>query len=488
MANPPSTSSSVSSTTTSSTTSLFSSTSLTTSSRELFQEPSSPVASTSSAVVQPRPPRDPLSSEDSSFETLVQNYEEISYIGSGAYGSVFKARDRRSPSGEIVALKKVKIPMSKDGVPLSILREISLLRGLEVFDHPNIVKLLDVCHGRQLERENTLYLYLIFEHVEQDLSTYLENCPPPGLSPDRIREIIFLILKGVEFLHTNRIVHRDLKPQNVLVAASGQIKLADFGLARIYEETQALTTIVVTLWYRAPEVLLMTSYASPVDIWSTGCIFAELYTRTPLFKGSSEIDQLEKIFQVIGSPDQSEWPSDHLIPYRSISGAKPTPLNNLIPEACSESRSLLESMLTFNPSKRISARQAQKHRYFQEYSLFPPTHAVQTKIPFTVKKKKLPQVTQPLVVKDHVDQPLPTTASSSQSSSSISFTHSSSCESSRSASTSSFMPPASIPPTISTTISTPSTSTKRKKKHRKWELFLRDCCRLNDVKVKTAKK
>ena len=299
------------------------------------------------------------------------------------------ARDRRTPSGPIVALKKVKIPMTKEGVPVSLLREISLLRGLEAFDHPNIVKLLDVCHGRRLEREQILYLYLVLEHVEQDLGTYLEKCPPPGLSPDRIREIIFLILKGVDFLHTNRIVHRDLKPQNVLVAASGQIKLADFGLARIYEETQTLTSVVVTLWYRAPEVLLMTTYASPVDVWSVGCIFAELFTRSPLFKGSSEIDQLQKIVQVIGSPPEEDWPSDHLIPYRSIAGSRPTPLKDIIPELCSESESLLLSMITFNPSKRISAREAQKHQYFKEYSQFPPTHAVQTTIPFTVKKKKL---------------------------------------------------------------------------------------------------
>src|SRR5207253_3166970 len=101
---------------------------------------------------------------------------------------------------------------------------------------------------------------------------------------------------------------------------NGQIKLADFGLARIYEQSQALTSVVVTLWYRAPEILLMTSYASPVDIWSAGCIFAELFTRKPLFRGTSEIDQLQQIFSIIGSPDRSDWPSDHLIPYRTISG------------------------------------------------------------------------------------------------------------------------------------------------------------------------
>lgn len=476
---PPSTSSSSPASSFLTETSQSTSTFLSRNSATFSQEQIPPVASTSSAVFQPRPPEDPLSSEDLSFEKLVNSYEELSYIGSGAYGSVYKARDLRSPSGEVVALKKIKIPMTKDGVPTTILREISILRKLDDYNHPNIVKLLDVCHGKRLERENILYLHLIFEHVEQDLSTYLERCPPPGLCPDRIREIIFLILKGVDFLHTHRVVHRDLKPQNVLVSSSGQIKLADFGLARVYEEAQPLTTVVVTLWYRAPEVLLMTTYASPVDIWSTGCIFAELYTRTPLFKGSSEIDQLQKIFEVIGSPDHSEWPSNHLIPYRSISGSKATPFKNLIPELCSESKSLLESMLTFNPIKRVSARDAQKHRYFQEYSIFPPTHAVQTTLPFTVKKKKLPQMTQSSV-KD-VDEPSSSSSSISYPSSvSESFTHfPSSCSSVSSAQTSSTSASSTTTASTSSSMNIPSssgsstkpptmqtTATKRKKKRK----------------------
>lgn len=188
---------------------------------------------------------------------------------------------------------------------------------------------------------------------------------------------MFQIMRGVDFLHSNRIVHRDLKPQNILIAASGEVKLADFGLARIYEQMQTLTTVVVTLWYRSPEVLLKSSYASPVDIWSCGCIFAELHTRKPLFAGQSESDQLSKIFQVIGSPAQEDWPHEVSLSWRTFSSFRPTDLQQLIPEIDAEAKCLLQDMILFDANKRLSANQILDHQYFRDYELFPPVYGSQ---------------------------------------------------------------------------------------------------------------
>lgn len=153
---------------------------------------------------------------------------------------------------------------------------------------------------------------------------------------------MFQILTGVDFLHSNRIVHRDLKPANILVTNKGQVKLADFGLARIYQQAQRFTAVVVTLWYRAPEVLLASSYASPVDIWSVGCIFAELYNRKPLFCGQSENDQLCKIFDTIGAPQQSEWPTDLSVPWENFKPFKRRDLKSIIRDICPNGKELFE--------------------------------------------------------------------------------------------------------------------------------------------------
>ena len=185
---------------------------------------------------------------------------------------------------------------------------------------------------------------------------------------------MYQIMKGVDFLHSNRIVHRDLKPQNILISSSGQVKLADFGLARIYEQMQTLTTVVVTLWYRSPEVLLKSSYASPVDIWSCGCIFAELFNRKPLFPGQSENDQLAKIFEVIGSPSEDEWPPEVTLSWRTFSNFRPSRLDDLIPELDVDAQNLLQGILLFDANKRSSARQILHHDYFRSYHQFPPVY------------------------------------------------------------------------------------------------------------------
>ncbi|NWV30269.1 CDK4 kinase, partial [Origma solitaria] len=225
-------------------------------------------------------------------------YEPVAELGVGAHGTVFKARDRLS--GRFVALKNVRVPTGGAGLPPSTVREVALLRRLEHLEHPNIVRLMDVCASARTPHEAKVTL--VFEHVEQDLKTFLEKAPAPGLPPDTIKvgaggpeapgvsaggfltpcapqDLMRQFLRALDFLHTQSIVHRDLKPQNVLVTSAGQLKVADFGLARIYSCHMALTPVVVTLWYRAPEVLLRAAYASPVDMWSVGCIFAEMFRR-----------------------------------------------------------------------------------------------------------------------------------------------------------------------------------------------------------------
>ncbi|XP_075193224.1 cyclin-dependent kinase 4 isoform X2 [Anomaloglossus baeobatrachus] len=272
-------------------------------------------------------------------------YERVAEIGVGAYGTVYKARDLQS--GKFVALKNVRVQTNENGLPLSTVREVALLKRLEHFDHPNIVKLMDVCASARTDRETKVTL--VFEHVDQDLKTYLNKVPPPGLPLETIKNLMRQFLSGLEFLHLNCIVHRDLKPENILVTSCGQVKLADFGLARIYSCQMALTPVVVTLWYRAPEVLLQSTYATPVDIWSVGCIFAEMFRRN-----------------MIGLPSEEEWPEDVTLSRSAFSAMSQKPVEKFVPEIDATGAQLLLEMLTFNPLRRIAASQALHHAFFSE--------------------------------------------------------------------------------------------------------------------------
>lgn len=302
------------------------------------------------------------------------SYEELSYIGNGAYGTVYKAKDLTS--GQVVALKKVRVPLTEDGLPTSTLREIATLKQLERFEHPHIVRLLDVCQGNyhqlpssdeRSDRSNQgLTLWLVFEHVEQDLASYLSSCPEIGISSDIVKQMSKEILRGVEFLHSHRIIHRDLKPQNLLVTREGTIKIADFGLARTYDFEMRLTSVVVTQWYRAPEVLLGCSYATPVDTWSVGCILAELSSLKPLFPGTSEGDQLDRIFRIIGTPSEVEWPKNVSLSWNAFPNRQPKPLSDVIPNLNDDGLNLIQSLLKFDPRVRLTATQALEHKYFDE--------------------------------------------------------------------------------------------------------------------------
>lgn len=292
----------------------------------------------------------------------LERYYKIDKVGSGTYGDVYRARDQLT--GEIVALKKIRLEIQDEGVPATAIREISLLKELA---HPNIVSLLNVIH--QNER-----LYLVFEFLDLDLADYMKglNRNNKKLKPQLLKSYMYQLVKGIAHCHMHRVLHRDLKPQNLLLDKQGTLKLADFGLARAFGvPLRTYTHEVVTLWYRAPEILLgAKQYATPVDIWSIACIFVEMATGRPLFPGDSEIDELFRIFRVLGTPNDDIWPGVSALKDHKTSFPKwaPKPLEEILDCICDDGMDLLKKMLVYEPSKRISAREALKHPYFKGIS------------------------------------------------------------------------------------------------------------------------
>lgn len=221
-------------------------------------------------------------------------------------------------------------------------------------------------------------LTLVFEFLEQDLKKLLDMCDR-GLDGATVKTFLYQLLRGVAFCHQNRVLHRDLKPQNLLISRSGELKLADFGLARAFGiPVRSYTHEVVTLWYRAPDVLMGSrKYSTPVDIWSCGCIMAEMINGKPLFPGSTESDQLQKIFKTLGTPTETSWPAAKELPdwksdfvrYEGDSwkklGQKLDEKNNSLDDYGLD---LLSKFLQYDPNNRISARHAMDHQYFRDIS------------------------------------------------------------------------------------------------------------------------
>ncbi|NXK56736.1 CDK3 kinase, partial [Chauna torquata] len=305
---------------------------------------------------QPPPPPPRCSCEAEAMEAFQQVFQKVEKIGEGTYGVVYKARNKRT--GQLVALKKIRLDSETEGVPSTAIREISLLKELK---HPNIVRLLDVVHSQKK-------LYLVFEYLNQDLKKYIDSAQTGDFPLSLVKNYLFQLLQGVSFCHSHRVIHRDLKPQNLLINEAGAIKLADFGLARAFGvPLRTYTHEVVTLWYRAPEILLGCKYYSTaVDIWSIGCIFAEMVTRKALFPGDSEIDQLFRIFRTLGTPTEATWPGVTQLP--DYKGDFPRwarkEMKEIVPNLDQDGRDLLAQLLLYDPSKRISAKAALNHQYF----------------------------------------------------------------------------------------------------------------------------
>ncbi|PSN33260.1 Cyclin-dependent kinase 1 [Blattella germanica] len=255
-------------------------------------------------------------------------------------------------------MKKIRLENNEEGIPSTAIREISLLKELQ---HPNIVSLGEIIM-------DDARLYLIFEFLSMDLKKYLDSLEPNMMEPRLVKSYLYQITEAILFCHQRRVLHRDLKPQNLLIANNGVIKVADFGLGRAFGiPVRVYTHEVVTLWYRAPEVLLGSSrYSCPIDIWSIGCIFAEMASRKPLFKGDSEIDQLFRIFRVLRTPTEDIWPGvSHLPDYKiSFPNWTENTLRTHVNNIDDEGLDLLQKMLIYDPSSRISAKDVLKHSFF----------------------------------------------------------------------------------------------------------------------------
>ncbi|KAJ1801628.1 hypothetical protein LPJ59_000117 [Coemansia sp. RSA 2399] len=306
-----------------------------------------------------------------SCRPIDQCYERLNKIEEGTYGIVYRARDLRT--GEIVALKHLKLENERNGFPVTSLREIHTLL---LAKHPNIINVREIVVGRSLNS-----VYMVMDFMEHDLRTLMEAMPQ-GFRPSEIKTLMIQLLGAVAHLHANWLVHRDLKTSNLLMANAGALRVADFGLARKYSSPlHHMTGLVVTLWYRAPELLLgETSYSTAVDVWSVGCIFAELFLHKPVFQGQGEIDQITKIFAAIGPPTDDNWPAFRILPnakmfrFTSVSGKSKTLRSRMLGFSgmTDAAFDLMSRLLTLDPAQRITAEDALNHPYFDEAP--PPKH------------------------------------------------------------------------------------------------------------------
>ena len=312
-------------------------------------------------------------------------YKKVAQVGEGSFGKVYKAEllDESSPNNhKIFALKKILMDNEKEGFPITALREIMILKRL---NHKNILSLLEIVTKK--EKNKTGIVYLVFEYMEHDISG-LSNMKI-NFPIECIKCIMYQILEGLQYLHKNNILHRDIKTANILLNNKGEIKIGDFGLARIINPNlkKRITNRVVTLWYRAPELLFGENiYGSAIDVWSVGCVFSELITGVPLFKGWRESDQIEKICEIIGTPDESNWPGVSKLEFYSklcpkkkydFSLRKIYDDNDKVDDVCFD---LLKKMLYLDPKQRIKVDDALQHEFFT------------THLPMMCKPEELPKI------------------------------------------------------------------------------------------------
>jgi len=295
-------------------------------------------------------------------------YERLNQIEEGSYGVVFRARDKQT--GDIVALKKLKLDEEKNGFPITALREVYALMSCR---HENVVGIREVVVGDTLTQ-----VFVVMDFIEHDLKSLLTVMPSPFLQSE-IKTLMLQLLSAVRHCHSHWILHRDLKTSNLLMNNRGTIKVADFGLARRFGDpvgVGGMTQLVVTLWYRAPEILLgAKTYSTAVDMWSIGCIFAELLLKEPLFQAKGELELLSMIFRLLGPPTKGSWPDYFSLPLsKNISLPSPQPhqFRQKFHYMTAAGIDLLMSMLSYDPDQRITAEEALLHPYFTESPL--PKH------------------------------------------------------------------------------------------------------------------
>lgn len=338
----------------------------------------------------------------------VENYERINMISQGTYGIVYRAKEKST--GVECALKKVKISKERDrdGFPLTALREVNVLLSLY---HPAIVNVTEVVVGTSLDS-----VYMVMEFMDHELKALMEEMQQP-FSTAEVKCLFKQLLEGVQHLHDNWVIHRDLKTSNILYNNAGELKLCDFGLARQYgSPLKAYTHNVVTLYYRAPELLLGGAgmkYSTAVDMWSCGCIMAELLTKEVLFPARGELDAIDRMFRLLGSPTEERWPG-----FKQLHNAKSMNWATVFPNCLREKFprpiglietpgtlsdkgfNLLQGLLTLCPAKRLSAEDALQHPWFSEHPLpkdkrLMPTFKVRQRDSSGVTRKPRPAQASP---------------------------------------------------------------------------------------------
>ncbi|PKS10297.1 hypothetical protein jhhlp_002048 [Lomentospora prolificans] len=320
-----------------------------------------------------------------------RNYQKLNDIEEGAYGFVSRARD--TATSRIVALKRLKTDENdRNGFPVTAMREIKILRAC---DHRNVVKLLETVVSPLSAPPS---VSLVLEFVEHDLRGVLEDMTETFL-PSEIKRLMLQLASGLAYIHDHYIIHRDLKTSNLLLNNKGQLKIADFGMARYTSDPPPdnLTTLVVTLWYRSPELLLgAKTYTAAIDMWSVGCIFAELLERKPLFAGSAEAEQISKIFEVVGLPSDETWPGFRRLPNAKVLKLprKPGPVEDRIrprfTDLTKAGCSLMRDLLSLNPEARPTAKEMLQHPYFAE-SPKPKAEALFPTFPSKANQERRPR-------------------------------------------------------------------------------------------------
>lgn len=294
-------------------------------------------------------------------------YQATTKLGEGTFGEVHKAIHMATKRP--VALKRILMHNEKEGMPVTALREIKILKAL---NHPCIVNILDMFVVRSTDKD-PLSVYMVFPYMDHDLAGLLEN-ERVKLQPSHIKLYMKQLLEGTEYMHRNHILHRDMKAANLLINNAGTLLIADFGLARAFDagdnpkKERKYTNCVVTRWYRPPELLLgARQYGGEVDMWGIGCVLGEMFMRRPILPGTSDLDQLEKIWGLCGSPNQHNWANFDMLP--GCEGVKrfgehPRRLGSTFEHIGKETCDLLDKLLICNPRERITAAQALDHDYF----------------------------------------------------------------------------------------------------------------------------
>ncbi|GIX62765.1 MO15-related protein kinase, putative [Babesia caballi] len=346
------------------------------------------------------------SDSDNDSSALEKRFQPLGkHLGEGTYGTVSMFLD--TLTGKHVAIKKVKNIAWKGerqvvgmvGIHFTTLRELKVMREL---NHPNLMDLVAVFVSQG-------FINIVMELMAGDLKKVVDSKVRLNVAQQKC--IMWQLLKGLEELHSHGFAHRDLSPANVFVTDGGVMKIADFGLARrcVYSPLmpptskrvhpadldkycvrEKMTYRVVTLWYRSPELLLgAESYHSACDMWSAGCLFAEVLDQKPLFTGTNEIDQLGRIYKVLGTPSKTNWPgATKLKLYTPFTAEQPKPLDTIIKGHSAEAISLLQRMLTLDPHQRITAKEALAHEYFTT----PPLMCKPEQLPFDFMKAKRGEV------------------------------------------------------------------------------------------------